>query len=161
MILYLVPDDEARIKNKIASKEARMLELGHDLGDAMSRSGSFPASSPEYAAVHLEMKNLQNSLDYLKDVLNKYSILEHEKANKDEISNYSVVILRDEENKNQICYYVTLPDLDKKPNPDCLIATPESPVGKALIGHKLGDEIKISLPTGTKNFTITGHGKEY
>jgi transcription elongation factor GreA len=160
-MLYLIPSDETKIKVKIADKEARMLVLGQDLGDAMSRSGSFPASSPEYAAVHLEMKNLQNSLDYLKNVLSKYSILEPDKADKGEISNYSVVILRDKKTDEQVCYYVTLADLGKKTEKGCLIATPESPVGKVLLGRKLGDEVEITLPTGRRNFTITGHGKEY
>jgi transcription elongation factor GreA len=160
-MLYLASADMVRIKEKIAVKESRMLSLGHDLGDAMSRSGSFPASSPEYAAVHLEMKNLQNSLDYLKEVLNKYSVIEPEKADTETIDNYSMVIMREKVTGEQICYYVSLTDLDKKPDVWCMVATPESPVGKALLGHKLGDEIKIALPSGTKSYTITGHGKQY
>lgn len=160
-MLYLTPNDSELIKAKIAAKEAGMVELGQRLGDAMSRSGSFPASSPEYAAVHLEMKNLQNSLDSLKEVLAKYSVIEPEKTDKEEIGNYSVVILCDKETEKRVCYYLTLPDLDKKPEAGCLIATPESLVGKALLDHKLGYEIKITLPSGTKCYTITGHSKQY
>lgn len=160
-MLYLTPNDSELIKTKIAAKEAGMVELGQKLGDAMSRSGSFPASSPEYAAVHLEMKNLQNSLDSLKEVLAKYSVIEPEKTDADVVGNYSVVVLRGKETGDQVCYNITLPDLDKKPDAGCTVATPESPVGKALLGHKLGDEITITLPSGTKSFIITGHGKEY
>jgi transcription elongation factor GreA len=161
MSLYLIPSDAELIKEKITLKEAKLLELGQALGDAMSRSGSFPASNPEYAAVHLDMKNVQNNLDFLKAVLAKYSVLEEGKANNDIIGSYSVVVLRDKETEEQICHYVTLAELDKKVDVNCSMVTPESPVGKALLGHKLGDKIAITLPAGTRSYTITGHGKEY
>lgn len=161
MSLYLIPSDAELIKEKIAGKKARLLELGQKLGDAMSRSGSFPASNPEYAAVHLDIKNVQNNLDFLKTVLAKYSVLEKEKAKNDIIGSYSAVVLRDKETKEQVCYYVTLAELDKKIDTSCFIATPESPVGQALLGHNLGDEVEIKLPAGIKKYEITGHGKEY
>lgn len=161
MALYLIASDVEFIKEKIAIKEAKMLELGHKLGDAMSRSGSFPASNPEYAAVHLEMKNVQNNLDFLKNVLAKYSILEQDEVNTDIIGSYSMVVLCDIETEEQICFYVTLAEFDKKIDSDCYIATPESPVGQALLGHKQGDEVEIVLPTGTKKFIIKKHEKEY
>lgn len=161
MSLYLISSDAELIKEKIVLKEAKMLDLGQKLGDAMSRSGSFPASNPEYAAVHLEMKNVQNNLDFLKTVLAKYSVVDKEKADNETIGNYSLVILRGTDSEEQICYYVTLAELDKKIDTKCPIATPESPVGQALLGHKLGDEVEIKLPAGIRKYKITGHGKEY
>lgn len=160
-MLYLTPEDAALIKSKIAGKETGMSDLGQKLGDAMSRSGSFPASSPEYAAVHLEMKNLQNSLDYLKGVLAKYAVVGAEKADTKVISTYSVVTLQNKDTDEKICYYITLSDLEKQIDSSYLIASPESPVGKALIGHKLNDEITITLPIGTKRYLIASHDKRY
>ena len=74
MNLIITKSDSDFLKDKIDNKEAGLLELGKKLGDAMSRSGSFPASNPEYAAVHLDMKNVQNSLDFLRGILNKYDL---------------------------------------------------------------------------------------
>ena len=161
MIQYLTQSDADLLREKIRAKKAEKTELGHKLGDAMSRSGSFPASNPEYAAVHLEIKNLQNNIDSLKTVLNKYSVADPTKINDKAINTYSRVTLKEENNDEQICYYIALAELEKEISGDCYLATPESPVGQALLGHKLGDEVEVVLPIGTKKYKITEHVKVY
>lgn len=161
MRLGITQKDYEILKKQLAVKQTKLDSLGLDLGDAMSRTGSFPASSPEYAAVHLEIKNLQNNVDYLKDVLAKYTIIDESKDKKDRVGTYSVVVMRDLESDEQICYQIGLAELNTKENNNCFLATPESPVGQALLGHKLGDGVEIKLPAGTRKYEITGLGKEY
>jgi transcription elongation factor GreA len=159
--LGITQKDYEILKEQLAAKQTKMDSLGLDLGDAMSRTGSFPASSPEYAAVHLEIKNLQNNVDYLKDVLAKYTIIDENKDNRDKVGTYTIVVMRDIANGEQICYQIGLAELNTKEQNDCFLATTESPVGQALLGHKLGDKIEIKLPAGTRKYEITGLSKEY
>jgi len=161
MKLEITQSDFEKIQSQLAEKQKKLDELGLGLGDAMSRSGSFPSANPEYAAVHLEMKNLQTNVDNLKKVLSKYTVTSIEKIDTKKISIYSSVILNDLETNEQICYYISLAELDKKLEGDCYLATPESPVGQALLGHKIDDTVEITLPVGTKKYLITGHTKEY
>ncbi len=155
MKLFLTTEDGEFLRKRINEKEAKLSQLGLGLGDAMSRTGSFPASSPEYAAVHLDMKNLQQSIDFLKRIFDKYQQVEQSEISGESINHYSLVTVSDETGKTSK-YYLTLAELDKKLPKGVLAVTPESPVGKALLGHRLGDTVEIALPSGNTNLEIVG-----
>jgi transcription elongation GreA/GreB family factor len=161
MKLNILSRDAEKIQEIIRVKEADIASFSLKLGDAMSRSGSFPASNPEYAAVHLEIKNLQNNIDHLKEVLSKYTTIDADKVSTEEINTYSLVTLENEETGERSCYYVLLAELEKDIPSDCFIATPESPVGQALIGCRLEDSVEIVLPTGKKKYRIIDQVKEF
>jgi transcription elongation factor GreA len=158
---YLLDEDVALIRDLIKDKEVKLAGLGPKLGDAMSRSGSFPASNPEYAAVHLEMKNVENKLGYLKDILNKYRVVNKSDIDENVINTYSLVELKDQEAGSIVKYYICPAELESKCADGFLAASPESPVGATLLGHKTGDLVNIVLPTGQKSYKVISNTKKY
>jgi transcription elongation factor GreA len=160
MKLGITKADYDILKAQLDVKKASLKKLGFGLGDALSRTGSFPASSPEYAAVHLEIKNLEQSVGYLKNVLAKYVLIDPAKEKATAINTYSRVQLEDTSTSETVCYYISLGELERELD-DCSSASPESPVGQALLGHKLGDLLQIKLPGGSREYRVTSHQKEY
>ncbi|HEU5383939.1 MAG TPA: transcription elongation factor GreA [Ktedonobacteraceae bacterium] len=69
-----------------------------------------------------------------------------------EISLGSVVQLRTADNR-EYCY--TLVGAYEA-RPGAGLISNESPVGKALLGHKVGDVVIVSTPGGVKEYTILG-----
>jgi transcription elongation factor GreA len=159
MKLFLTREDYEKLRKKIAEKEAKLSRLGLGLGDAMSRSGSFPTANPEYAAVHLEMQNLQQSIDYLKNILDKYEIADENKIDANTINIYSAVTTRDAEG-NEGRYYLSINELEKPLPEGYSLVTPESPLGQALLGRKVGEEIMAKLPRGEIRLQIITHEKK-
>lgn len=76
------------------------------------------------------------------------------KAPTDEISLGSVVQLRTADGRE--CKYTLVGAYEAKPGAGLI--SNESPVGKALLGHKAGDVVVVSTPGGIKEFTILNVG---
>jgi len=72
------------------------------------------------------------------------------KACNDTISLGSVVHLRT--NDNRECTYTLVGAYEAEPRAGRI--SNESPVGKALLGHKVGDLVMVSTPGGVKEYTI-------
>jgi transcription elongation factor GreA len=150
----ITSSDAQELKKKIANKKRELDVLGLELGDAMSRTGSFPASSPEYAAVYLEMQNLQQSIDRIKNSLGRYTVIDADKLTNKKINVYSQVRLLTAEDVEMVVY-VGIPELEHSLAAGILLASPESPLGEALLGHKVGDSVTVRLPAGEKQFTVS------
>jgi transcription elongation factor GreA len=61
--------------------------------------------------------------------------------------------LLDLDSDEEITYQLVFPeaaDLDKG------LLSIASPIGKALVGLKEGDEVKVEIPSGTRNFEVLG-----
>lgn len=69
-----------------------------------------------------------------------------------EISLGSVVQLRTADNSEY--RYMLVGAYEAKPSAGLI--SNESPVGKALLGHKVGDSVMVSTPGGVKAYTILG-----
>jgi transcription elongation factor GreA len=63
----------------------------------------------------------------------------------------SVVTLENLDNGGQVTYQIVGPDESDIPSGKISIA---SPLGKALIGKEVQDEVKVQTPGGAKNYTI-------
>lgn len=72
------------------------------------------------------------------------------KVSSDEISLGSVVQLRAADGRE--CRYTLVGAYEAKPSAGLI--SNESPVGKALLGHKVGDLVIVSTPGGIKEYTI-------
>ena len=70
---------------------------------------------------------------------------------RDRVSLGSQVGLLDLDTDNEIRYELVVPELAE--SRDGLISV-ASPIGKGLMGKKVGDEVSIKIPSGTKNYEI-------
>jgi transcription elongation factor GreA len=131
------------LKNVKRREVAKQLEKARQMGD-LSENAEYDAAKE--AQAHLEKKILE-----LEDKLARARIIENEDIPKDKIYVGAKVKLRDEDTEEEVAYLlVSPPEADYGQNKISI----ESPIGKALMGHKKDDVVTIKVPAGTLTYRI-------
>jgi transcription elongation factor GreA len=101
--------------------------------------------NPEYLSFQEDLELLETRLVELENVLENFVLIKKpDKSEADKINLGAVVTVQINDQKNEFMLVGTL-----EANPDLGKISDESPVGQALLGHKIGDEIIISSPNKT------------
>lgn len=95
-----------------------------------------------------EQARLEGRIIELEQLLAKAKLIDH--IVRDEVSLGSVVHLRTSEGRE--CHYTIVGAFEA--NPSAGRISNESPVGRALLGHKKGSQVIVSTPGGVKEYTI-------
>lgn len=123
------------------AKVAQYLHEAKESGDVIDNAAYDDAKNQQ---AHLESRILE-----LEHLVAKAKLIN--KARTDEVSLGSVVHLSTSEGRDY-CYTIVG---SFEASPAAGRISNESPVGKALLGHKEGDQIIVSTPGGVKEYTIT------
>ena len=136
--------DELDHLKKVKRREvARQLEKARSMGD-LSENAEYDAAKE--AQAHLEKKIAE-----LEDKLSRARIIEHENIPTDKVYVGALVKLLDKDTEEVVEYVmVSPPEADYAQNKISM----ESPIGKALMGHKEGDVVEISVPAGILTYQI-------
>jgi transcription elongation factor GreA len=122
---------------------ARQLEKARSMGD-LSENAEYDAAKE--AQAYLEKKILE-----LEDKLSRARIIERENISSDKVYVGAKVKLLDKDASETVEYLmVSPPEADYAQNKLSI----ESPIGKALMGHKEGDVIDIKVPAGLLTYQI-------
>ena len=95
-----------------------------------------------------QQARLEGRILELEQLLAKAKLIS--KVETDQVTLGSVVFLRNSDDRE---YHYTLVGAYEA-NPSAGRISNESPVGKALLGHKVGDMVIVSTPGGVKEYTI-------
>ncbi|HEV7235074.1 MAG TPA: transcription elongation factor GreA [Ktedonobacteraceae bacterium] len=95
-----------------------------------------------------QQARLEGRILELEQLLAKAKLIS--KVETDQVTLGSAVILRNSDDRE---YHYTLVGAYEA-NPSAGRISNESPVGKALLGHKVGDMVIVSTPGGVKEYTI-------
>jgi transcription elongation factor GreA len=140
-----VPEEKSEQLTQ-AQKEQLEAELGELEGPrraeavqaiATARSFGDLAENFEYHAAKNEQGLLERRIAMLRDRLNRAVIVGEDTAGSDVISVGSKVEIEDERGE-KLDFEISSVDG----------VSPESPVGRALLGRKVGDEVEIDAPRG-------------
>jgi len=132
---YLSNDKRREVAQRI--KEAR------EFGDISENS--------EYDDAKNEQAMLEARIASLEEKLRSAQVIEPGALDTDVVHVGSVVHVKDEDGKSQKYTIVG----SAEANPRELRLSNESPVGKALVGRKRGDEVKVQTPRGSRTLKIT------
>ena len=122
---------------------AKQLEKARAMGD-LSENAEYDAAKE--AQAHLEKK-----IRELEDKLSRARIIEHENIPSDKVYVGAKVKLLDKDTDEVLEYLmVSPPEADYAQNKLSM----ESPIGKALMGHKVADVIEIKVPAGLLTYQI-------
>lgn len=146
---YLTPEGKAKLEAELEElKTTGRQELAKRLNHAISMGDL--SENADYKKAKEDQGFLEGRIQEIESILYNAEVIEAK-------SNYEEVTLGAE---------VTIQEADYPPETYSLVgrkeADPrqgkishESPIGKALIGHKAGDEVEVQLPNGnTTQFTI-------
>jgi transcription elongation factor GreA len=103
------------------------------------------AENSEYDDAKNEQAMLEQRIAQLEDRLRSAQVVDASEISTDVVQVGSVVNVKDDKGKS--LKFTIVGSAEARP-PDRL--SNESPVGKALMGHKRGDEVSVVLPTGKK-----------
>ena len=128
---------------------ARRREIAERIKEA--REFGDISENAEYDDAKNEQAMLEARIASLEDKLRSASVVDASELGTDEVRVGSIVHVKDGAGKSNKYTIVG----SAEANPAEMKLSNESPVGKALIGHKRGEEVTISTPRGERTLKIT------
>ncbi len=134
---------------KKAERELRV-EVPKELRTAAAHGDL--SENAEYDAAKERQSFLQARVAQLSQRINSLSSLKLDNLPKDSVAFGSRIVLEDINTSEVVTYELVTPEeVDPKQGKISV----SSPIGKALLGKCEGDEVKINLPIGIKEYEIT------
>ncbi len=144
--------DEARDK---LEKELKTLEREYrqELPKEIQRAlqmGDLRENSEYHSALERQ-QFVKARIGHVRRQLKELAMVDIAALPKDKVALGSRVSLYDGEGDRTVVYELVLPDMADFAKGFVSVT---SPIGKALLGHRPGDEVIIKIPAGTRNYEI-------
>jgi transcription elongation factor GreA len=125
---------------------ARTIEAARLLGD-LSENGDYHAAKDDQGKMEARIRHIDT-------IIRNHEIVEKDQGSSTVTyaSVASVVYEGDDESDAQDFF---IGSIEEKPE-DVLVASPTSPLGAALLGHAIGDEVSYEAPSGVLTVKIVG-----
>ena len=126
------------LKTTRRAEISEKIRVARGFGD-LSENSEYDEAKNAQAIVEARILTLENQLKNVKIVAKS--------DNKGTVSIGSFVTIRDVEFGDEMTYRIIS---SVESSNDMSTITDESPVGKALLGHKAGDSVMVTVPSGAK-----------
>jgi transcription elongation factor GreA len=134
-------EKEFKLLKSQRSAVSERIKLAREFGDL--------SENAEYSSARQEQERAEARIAEIDNILKNVEIIEHP-AKKDTVVLGNTVEL--ESNSGNKTYTIVG---SVEANPMNGMISDESPIGKALIGKKLGDEVEIVMPAQTTSYKIS------
>ena len=131
------------LRNDKRREVAERIRVAREFGDI--------AENAEYDDAKNEQAMLEHKIAQLEERLLSARVITKKEISKDAVSVGAHVRLRDMQANKTFEYHIVV---SAEANPAENKLSNESPVGKAIIGHKKGDVVEVSAPRGALKFKI-------
>ena len=122
---------------------AKRIEVARGFGDLYENS--------EYDDAKREQLDNEKEKRRIEEILKNYILIDEEDLNTDTVKLGQLVVLYDYEFDEEVEYYLVG---STEANPLEQKISNESPVGKAILGHKKGEEIEVEAIDGKLKYKI-------
>lgn len=130
-------------------------EIAQKIADA--RSHGDLRENADYDAAKEEQALLERRIAQLEDILSRARTVDPSTIDPQKVSILSRVTLRNIQNGMEMTYILVSPE---ESNIDENKISIYSPVGKALLGKRKGDRVKVRVPAGLVEFEIVDISRE-
>ena len=130
-------------------KEIQRPQCVKDIEEALEH-GDLKENAEYHAAKEMQ-KNIDNRLAELQNILGNSQIVDPSELEHAKISFGSTVVMTNLDTNEEVTYTIVG---GCESNPDVGLISFGSPLAKQLLGHEEGDEVKVRLPGGQKEFEI-------
>ena len=127
------------LKTTRRAEISEKIRVARGFGD-LSENSEYDEAKNEQAIVEARILTLENQLKNVK-------IIEKSDTVKGTVSLGSFVTIRDVEFGDEMSYLIFI---KQKTAYEMSTITDESPVGKALLGHKAGETVEVTIPSGAQ-----------
>ena len=124
---------------------ARQLEEARSFGDL--------SENAEYAAAKEEQSKLETRILQLEMQLSKAKVLDEDNLDTKKVSLGLTVTLREMTPPSKSYTYTLVGSEEADPKTSCI--SQKSPVGQAILGKSVGDEVFVKVPKGVRHMKIT------
>ena len=142
--VILTPEGLQKLKDELdllttdkRREVAERIKEAREFGDISENS--------EYDDAKNEQAMLESRIAQLQDKLRMATVIDSKDLSTEEVQVGSVVHVKDEKTGKSVKYTIVG---SAEANPEESKLSNESPVGRALIGHKRGDEVAVQVPRG-------------
>lgn len=142
---YMTQEGYDKLKNELhylrttrRGEIAEKIKIARDFGDL--------SENAEYDEAKNEQGTLENRINQLEEQLQKAVLLDESKISADSVSLGSTVTIYDVEFDEEMTYKIVTSV--EAHHSEVETISDESPVGKALLGHKVEDQVEAHLPSG-------------
>ena len=124
-----------------------------EVSELIKEARSFGALSEnsEYDEAKTEQGKLYSKIAELKALIEKAEIIEKQDMDKGVVALSSRIKLLDVDENEELEYQIVG---SQEANPMSGRISDESPIGRGLLGHKVGETVTIDAPAGQMKFTI-------
>jgi transcription elongation factor GreA len=137
-------EDELELLKTVRRKEvAERIKQALAFGDI--------SENAEYDEAKKEQAQLEERIMKLENMLKKARVLSEEDISLEEVSIGTTVQVKDLEFEEVVEYNIVG---SAEADPYELKISNESPVGKALLGKKVGDSVEVQIPDGTTKYEV-------
>ncbi len=146
---YLTAEGKAELERELGHLlTVRRPELAQKLAEAVAQGDL--KENADYHDAKEQQAFVEGRIKYLENLLRSAVLIENDGANEIVALGAQVTIV--EEGYDDEETYVIVGAAEANPSERKI--SNESPVGKALLGHKKGDKVRVSTPSGTVVFHI-------
>ena len=130
-------------------KEVKRPEIVKAIEEALEHGDL--KENAEYHAAKEGQKNIDNRLAELAEILGNSRIVDPSELEHAKVSFGSTVVMTDMDTDEELTYTIVG---GCESNPDMGLISFGSPLAKQLLGREEGDEVKVTLPGGVKEYEI-------
>jgi transcription elongation factor GreA len=142
--VILTPEGLEKLKDELELlSTARRREVAERIKEA--REFGDITENSEYDDAKNEQAMLESRIAQLQDKLRMATVIDSKDLSTEEVQVGSVVHVKDEKTGNSVKYTIVG---SAEANPGESKLSNESPVGRALLGHKRGDVVAVQVPRG-------------
>lgn len=149
-IQYLTPEGLKNLENRLKYLiEERRPEVAERLRQALDEGGDL-SENAEYEDAKNEQAFVEGEIMRLETILSSAQVIE-DTGKKDRVILGARVTIVEDGTKDKEIYYLVG---SAEANPTEGKISLESPLGKALMGKKVGEKVKVDAPAGQLTFVI-------
>jgi transcription elongation factor GreA len=153
-VQYLTPEGLKNLESRLKHlTEVRRAEVAERLRRALEEGGDL-SENAEYEDAKNEQAFVEGEIMRLEQILSTAQIIEAT-GSKDRVSLGSVITVTEKGSKDKEIYHLVG---SAEANPREGKISIESPLGKALVGAKVGEQVKVNAPDGEIVFLIKSIG---
>jgi transcription elongation factor GreA len=138
-----VKEELAHIKKVERPDNIRAIEEARKHGDL--------SENAEYHAAKEKQSFLEGKINELESVIGQAEVIDFENGPKDRVVFGRTVVLYNMETEEEVQYQILGP---YESDPDNGKISVKSPIGMALIGSEVGDEVKVKTPGGLQEYEV-------
>ena len=136
-------DELEQLKTTGRKDIAEKIKVALSFGDLSENS--------EYDEAKSEQGMLESRINEIEAILQNYKLIDESELSSDIVNRASRIVIRDMKLKEDFTYQIVGP---QQADPIKGRISDESPVGKALLGHKKGDTVEVEAPAGKLKYKI-------